>query len=226
MSPLRLVRSDPATLQTFLDAPIDSHPFVTVAHVEVAAPTLVLGSTQGIVTVDQAAAARAGTQVVRRRSGGGAVLLVPGAATWLEVVMSRDDPRWDDDVGRSFHWLGEVFAGVLTGLGHDSVEVHRGPLVRSPWSAVACFAGLGPGEVTVSGRKAVGISQRRNRVGARFQCVVMGHHEPEALSALLRLEDQDHAALVDHLRATVTGVDGLDPGVLGDAVERAVSAPA
>ena len=48
-----------------------------------------------------------------------------------------------------------------------------------------CFAGLGPGEVTVDGRKVVGISQRRTRAAARFQCVVLERWDPDAVVALL-----------------------------------------
>ena len=39
-----------------------------------------------------------GVAVVRRRSGGGAVLLDPGGVVWVDVVVPRHDPRWDDDV--------------------------------------------------------------------------------------------------------------------------------
>ena len=35
----------------------------------------------------------------------------------------------------------------------------------TPWSKVLCYAGLGAGEVTVAGRKVVGMSQRRERLG-------------------------------------------------------------
>lgn len=45
-------------------------------------------------------------------------------------------------------------------------------MVSSPLATVVCFAGLAPGEVTVDGAKVVGISQRRTRAGARFQCSV------------------------------------------------------
>ena len=38
---------------------------------------VVLGSTQGLISVDQDACAAAGVDIVRRRSGGGAVLAVP-----------------------------------------------------------------------------------------------------------------------------------------------------
>ncbi len=59
-------------------------------------------------------------------------------------------------------------------------------MVCSAESGRACFAGLGPGEVTIGGRKAVGISQRRTRAGARFQCVAYERWDPGPLAALLR----------------------------------------
>jgi lipoate-protein ligase A len=220
------VCSSPASLQAFLDAPIAALATPSVVQVEVERPTLVLGSTQARESVDDARLTSTGTALVRRRSGGGAVLLVPGEATWLEVVVGRDHRRWDDDVSRSFHWLGDVFGEVLTAAGETAVEVHRGALVRSPWSDVACLAGLGSGEVTVAGKKVVGLSQRRTRAGARFQCVVVGRVQPEALAGLLRLEGSERAALVDHLHAAVAGVPGLDPATLAAEVARAVASPA
>ena len=121
---------------------------------EVERPALVLGSAQADAVVDRAAASAAGVDVVRRRSGGGAVLLTPGDVTWLDVVIPSDDRLWDDDVGRAFHWLGEAWAAALAAVGISSVAVHRGALRRGPWSDLVCFAGLGPGEVMVAGRKA------------------------------------------------------------------------
>src|SRR5215211_1485063 len=50
-------------------------------------PALVLGSAQADSTVDRAACDRARVDVVRRRSGGGAVLLVPGEALWIDVIL-------------------------------------------------------------------------------------------------------------------------------------------
>ena len=58
----------------------------------------------------------AGVDVVRRRSGGGVVLLVPGECLWLDVVVPRDDPRWDDDVARAMWWLGEVWCQALAAV--------------------------------------------------------------------------------------------------------------
>ena len=132
----------------------------TLTWCDVDGPSLVLGSAQRDEVV-----AGTGLDVVRRRSGGGAVLLVPGQAVWADVTIPAGDPLWETDVGRAFWWLGDVWAAALGSLGVDAV-VHRGPLVKSRWSQQVCFAGLGSGEVTVGGRKVVGISQRRTRAAA------------------------------------------------------------
>ncbi len=148
---------------------------------EVTRPALVLGSTQDPSdTVDHLAVeACAGVEVVRRRSGGGAVWLAPGQVVWVDVLVPAGHPRWDPDVGRATHWVGEAWAAALTEAGVEGVGVHRGGLVRSAWSATVCFAGLGPGEVTDrAGRKLVGISQRRTRSVARFQCALLATWDP------------------------------------------------
>jgi lipoate-protein ligase A len=129
--------------------------------------------------------------VVRRRSGGGAVLVEPGDIVWIDVVVPRGDELWDDDVGRAFWWLGDLWARTLASLGVPDPQVHRGPLVTTPLSPLVCFAGLGPGEVTVDGRKAVGIAQRRTREGALFQCAVPLAWNRERLAELLGLERLD-----------------------------------
>jgi len=156
-------------------------------------PAVVLGSTQPLDDVDQLTAASAGFDVVRRRSGGGAVLVEPGAVAWVDVVLPRSDPLWDDDVGRAFWWLGETWRLALASLGMTGAEVHRGGIVTSPWSSKVCFAGLGPGEVTVEGRKVVGMAQRRTRDGALFQCAVLIRWEPQHLLDLLVLGTEERA---------------------------------
>jgi lipoate-protein ligase A len=170
-------------------------------------PALVLGSAQADAGVDRVACAAAGVEVVRRRSGGAAVLVVPGELLWVDLVVPVGDELWQDDVGRAFHWVGQAWAEALAALGIDAA-VHRGALVRSAWSSTVCFAGLGPGEVTVGGRKVVGISQRRTRASARFQCAALLAWDPAALVPLLGLP----ARAADELQdvAAGTGV-ALDP---------------
>ncbi len=145
-----------------------------------------------------------GLPSVRRLSGGGAVLLTPGEVVWVDVVVPRGDPRWDDDVGRATWWLGEAW---VQALGLDDAEVHRGGVVRcTPWCKAVCFGGLGPGEVHVDQRKVVGIAQRRTRPGALFQCAVNLRWDPSALVAALGLPD---AALGD-LHDAVIAVERID----------------
>jgi lipoate-protein ligase A len=175
-------------------------------------PALVLGSSQALDTVDEAACAAAGVDVVRRRSGGGAVLVEPGAVLWVDVVLPAGDPLWVDDVGQAFVWLGEAWATALGSLGVAG-EVHRGALRRSRWSDRVCFAGLGTGEVTVpgggpagSGPKVVGLSQRRTRAGARFQCAALAEWDPEALVGLLALPAGERAGAVAELAPAAAGV--------------------
>lgn len=176
----------------------------SVQSFEVDGPALVLGSAQREDVVDRAACDAAGVEVVRRRSGGGAVLVEPGGLVWVDVEVPRGDPLWDDDVGRATWWLGACWAGALADLGLGDLQVHRGGLVRTTWSDLVCFAGLGPGELTdASGAKALGISQRRTRAGARFQCAVPLRWEPERLATLLGAGEALATDLADAVRSVV-----------------------
>lgn len=157
-------------------------------------PAVVLGSTQDPGVVDRARATAAGVEVVRRGSGGGAVLVEPGGLMWVDVVVPPADPLWDDDVGRAAHWVGKAWTVALHRCGVDHGIAHEGGLVHGPWSRLVCFGGLGPGEVTVAGRKVVGLAQRRTRHGARFQCAAVVAWDPVPLLGLLRLSDEERAA--------------------------------
>jgi lipoate-protein ligase A len=186
--------------------PLPDPPDRAVWVFEVDRPALVLGSAQPESDVDLDRVAAAGVELVRRRSGGGAVLLVPGEVLWVDVVVPRADPQWHDDVGRASWWLGETWRRALASLGWET-DVHRGPMVRSNWSSLLCFSGVGPGEVMAGERKVVGLSQRRTRAAARFQCAVYRRFDGEALLDLLRLERAERTAAADHLARSVTGVD-------------------
>ena len=177
---------------------------------EVPRATLVLGSSQRDDAVDWDRAARRGVEVVRRRSGGSAVLVEPGAAVWVDVTIPAGDPLWDQDVGRAFHWLGAAWVEVLAAGGLAACW-YDGPMRRGAWSDKVCFAGLGPGEVTVDGRKVVGLSQRRTREGVLFQCCAAVRWEPERILDLLALDDADRARAAGELAAVAAGVGpGID----------------
>lgn len=173
---------------------------------EVLRPAIALGSTQSVNVVDVARAEAAGVEVVRRRSGGGAVWLAPGQVTWVDVVLPAGDPRWVDDVGLAASWLGRAWAAALADVGCEGAQVHQGPLVRSAHSGLVCFAGLAPGEVLVEGRKVVGISQRRTRVGARFQCAVLHEWDPRPLLDVLAMTETERGELLGALGAVAAGI--------------------
>jgi lipoate-protein ligase A len=135
---------------------------------------LVLGRSQKEEIVNHDYLKQNKIDLVRRESGGGAVFVTPENMIWVDVVVPRSHALWEDDVNRAFYWLGESWAQIISGS-----QVHKGEFVCNDLCRLVCFAGVGPGEVTLEDKKIVGISQRRTREGARFQCAVMLNWEPE-----------------------------------------------
>lgn len=171
---------------------------------------VVLGSTQPSADVDEAACASRGIEVVRRRSGGGAVFVEPGAQLWADFFVPAGDPLFASDVGRSFAWLGAVWAAAIRALSDELQPVVVAPGTRSPELARhLCFAGVGAGEVVIGDRKVVGISQRRNRDGAwLFSMAVLRDTVDELATCLI-----GDAELVGERAAALrssSGVLGLD----------------
>ncbi|MHB1090023.1 MAG: lipoyl protein ligase domain-containing protein [Ilumatobacteraceae bacterium] len=182
----------------------DLQPERGIWNVAISDDALVLGSSQNEDVVDLEACAQANVAVAHRRTGGGVVYLAATEHLWVDVVVPRGDDLWNDDVVISSWWLGEVWSRVLTSLGQSGLSVHRGGLEPATWSKLVCFAGVGPGEVLINGRKVVGISQRRTRQAARFQCFVHRRWRPERFVPLLAkprpsvAEIRDLVAVVDY----------------------------
>ena len=180
---------------------------------------VVLGSKQNLEIVNQQSCQQDGISVVHRRSGGGVVVLQADAHLWIDFVVPRDDELWRDDVGESMWWVGELWADALAVCevaDRDQLRVHRGGLERSSLSDLVCFGGLGPGEVTLHGQKVVGISQRRTREMARFQCVVHQRWSPDLYRRYLMTDkiklhasDKDASLESEISRIAVAEVAGL-----------------
>lgn len=79
---------------------------------------------------------------------------------------------------------------------------------RTEWSATICFAGIGAGEVVSikSGAKVVGVSQRRSRQGAVFQCACLLRWEPTSLVELLALSAAERTHAISDLAEVATGI--------------------
>lgn len=183
------------------------HVFETVSG------AVVLGSTQSEAVVDTDRATTSGYEVARRRSGGGLVLLDPGGSLWVDVVIPRDDPLWDDDVGRSFLWVGEAWQRALAALGCRG-RVLAGPERGRPWCELVCFAGRNTGEVVIGSGKVVGLAQRRSRDAARFQCQVLLDASLDPLVDVVAVPQDQRARLAAELVGTTAAVDAPADQVL------------
>jgi lipoate-protein ligase A len=137
---------------------------------DVSQPALIVGSSQSVDLIDRNCAMSREIEVVRRRSGGGLVFVHPSDSVWIDVTIPRDDPLWTDDVSSSMLWLGDVFVQALSPWVAASRFQER--FSAGEYGRDVCFASHSPGEVFVGANKLVGISQRRTRDGARFQCVL------------------------------------------------------
>lgn len=164
---------------------IEPNPRVDVLLIEHGA--VVLGSTQSFDVVDSNEARLLGFEVVRRRSGGGVVILQPDDHAWIDVTVPRTHHLWSDDVERATWWIGEVWRASLATVdpGGDWM-VHQAGLRATPNERAVCFASIGPGEVLRGANKVVGVSQRRTKDAARFQCTVFRHVDVSLYTRLLR----------------------------------------
>jgi lipoate-protein ligase A len=159
--------------------------------------TLVLGSTQSRELLDPG---RLGDVPLRRRRGGGGLVLLRPDDLWVDWWIPADDDRWRSDVHASARMVGEWWADVLRQFMAGDVTVHDGPLEGDPAYRLVCFAGRGPGEVFVDGKKAVGVTQWRVREGIFLSSVMHAHASNDVL---------------DYLRDVPVGLDrALDHQVL------------
>jgi lipoate---protein ligase len=156
-----------------------SHGTMFVAHV--ARPTLVLGGSQSLDVVNSLALTS--TSIRRRRGGGGLVLLRPDDV-WIDWWIPAEDPRWAKDVHTSSNRAGSWWAQTLRDVVDGEVSVHQGSLAGDPALRLVCFAGRGPGEVFVDGRKVVGLTQWRVREGT-FLSTVLPREDPRVIADFL-----------------------------------------
>ena len=196
----------------------------SVWNVDITTSAIVLGSRQTEAELDLDACANEHVEIVRRRSGGGMVFLSPGKQVWLDVVIPKDDRLWIDDVGRAAWWLGDVWLAAIESLAAARkihAHVHRQDLVRGKYGDRVCFSGAGPGEVMMLNNagnpaKIVGISQRRTRDLARFQCTMYLQWDPvlsQQFGRLLSDPNDGRAELQSQLEHSVMPLSQIANGL-------------
>ncbi len=136
---------------------------------------MVLGSTQRISPRYANYAQQHHLELCTRGSGGTGVIAKAGEVIWIDIGLPSYDPLLGDDVSASFAPVAAAWISALGEAGLKGAATHRGAMRKSADFAEVCFAGLAPGEITVAGRKLVGMSQRRSGHGAYFHTLAYRH---------------------------------------------------
>ena len=183
---MRVVRPDaqsvPDALALSLRMLADGEGPALVVH-RVHPPAITCGRAQ-MKTVDMAAVAASGLELVARGSGGGPVLWDDDLIA-IDVILPEGDPRLPTDIVAAYRWVGEAVASALTALGITSARAVPPDEARAwPTGAASglCFGGLSPWEVVVGERKVLGLSQVRKQAGAIIQVGVPMHLDTERLA--------------------------------------------
>ena len=180
----------------------------TMLIVRTSEPTFVLGGSQPLDVLDEQRRQRV---ALRRRRGGGGVVLLQPDDVWIDWWLPADDERWSSDVHVTSNRVGEWWRQVLAARLESESEVvlHQGALEGDRAWRVACFAGRGPGEVFVDGRKAVGVTQWRVREGVFVSSVLHAHPSTTLLDVLTDVPEGLASALKHHTLKTLA-LDGDD----------------
>lgn len=173
-------------------------------EVRPARTTLVLGSSQSIEVLDPTVLDD--VTVRRRRGGGGLVVLHPGDL-WIDWWIPANDVRWSSDLRMSSLRAGAWWRDSLRLEIDAEITVHDGSLEGEVAHRVVCFAGRGPGEVFVDGRKTVGVTQWRVREGIFVSTVLLVEPSNAALTFLATVPVGLEAALDEHVSTSIAALD-------------------
>jgi lipoate-protein ligase A len=150
--------------------------------------TVVLGSTQADDIVASSPERPAAYR--RRRGGGGAVLLQPDDL-WIDWWIPASDTRYRSDLADQSLLAGQWWVEALAHFSEQPFRVHVGAMVLDERFKLICFAGLAQGEVTLRGKKVVGVTQWRVREGALVSTLLCADVTTALLSYLHRASHND-----------------------------------
>jgi lipoate-protein ligase A len=182
---------------------------------------VVIGISQKLSDLDTAACQRAGLAIYRRAAGGTAVLVGPDLLS-LDVILPPGHPLAGRDIVEAYRWFGELWAETLQewGLAARAIppaEAHA-PRTRQALAQAgplehllrqSCYGAVSPYEVSITGRKVLGLDQVRRRVGFLFQAGLLLRWDAARVAALLAAEPGERAALTAGLQARATGINDL-----------------
>ena len=175
----------------------------TMFVVRLEKPTLVLGSSQ---STDLLNPDKIPDFEVRRRRGGGGIVLLQPDDIWIDWWIPASDSRWSPDVHVSSINVGVWWKEALEAQLSKAVSIHEGPLEGEQEHRVICFAGKGPGELFIDGKKTVGVTQWRVREGTFLSSVIHAKDSSEVVSVLKDIPP-GLAASVEHQTTRSIGLD-------------------
>lgn len=170
---------------------------------------LVMGSSQRPEQFDNQKLAADGVQLASRRSGGGAVFINPASTVWIDVVAPRSSSLWSNELAENFLIVGRIWQQALAELGVTTNLCAESP-ERTDASSLACWAGIGWGELSVGSSKVVGLSQRRTRWGVRVQAMAVLDRSSARVSDYLHAPDRStvrEALVATALEPSVAAVE-------------------
>jgi lipoate-protein ligase A len=184
-------------------------------------PALVLGFSQKLDVLNQAALADLKIPIYHRRAGGTAVLVGPTLLS-LDVVLPAGHPLILPDIVESYRWFGEAWVAALAQLNVETsivtpVEAHalRARLKQPETRAYemlmhrACYGTLSSYEVVAGGRKIVGLDMIRRRHGSLLQAGLLLQWDSELLAQLLGHTEAEQESLRTGLLERVVGLHSL-----------------
>lgn len=135
--------------------------------------SIVLGSSQSMTLLDSEKIKKTQIEICKRKTGGGLVYIDKVHDIWIDIYIPTTSSLYEINISKSFNWLGNTWIETLTELNRQlepNLQIVKTKSKTDELSSLVCFAGLNHGEVLYCDRKVVGISQRRNKELAKFQC--------------------------------------------------------
>lgn len=179
-------------------------------------PTILVGRGIGL----RNGAVNSDIRVIPRPTGGGAVLAGPGVLG-LDIAMPANYELLTGDIVRDYRWLGETWSIALSRLGLEAnpltIEDCRRPFTGDESNEdlrLVCFGTFSPFEVTVAGRKVVGLSQVRRQAGVLFSSAVHLSADPGDIVEVLPLSKSRRGRLRSELSRRASNLNSLASGTI------------
>jgi lipoate-protein ligase A len=189
-------------------------------------PGVVLGFSQKIAVLNQAALAAESLEVYQRRAGGTVVLVGPHLLD-LDVLLPAGHPLILPDVVESYRWFGEAWVETLSTFGisartvspdeaHAQRALLKQPETREHESLMqrACYGTLSSYEIAVGQRKLVGLDMLRRRTGTLLQAGLLLQWETETLARLLGQTAEEQEQLREGLLERAIGIEHVSERVI------------